>query len=625
MNGVIPLTILDQIDSPEALQELNGEELERLAEEIRAFLIENIARTGGHLAANLGAVELTIALHRVYDTARDRVVFDVGHQSYVHKLLTGRRDRFDTLRALGGLSGFPKPGESVHDAFIAGHASNSVSVALGMARARTLRQEDYDVAAVIGDGALSGGLAYEGLSDAGESGERIVVILNDNGMSISTPVGGIARLLSRLRVGRGYLRFKRSYRGAVRTRFPGLYAFTHRVKEAVKRLFLPDNIFDEMGFYYLGPVDGHDLGQLEDALRTARELACPVLLHVRTVKGKGYAPAEEDPAAYHGVCPFDPEQGVTAGRTTYSDVFGETLCALAARDRDIVAITAAMRCGTGLDGFSEQFPDRTFDVGIAEGHAVSMAAGLAKQGAKPVFAVYSSFLQRSYDMLIHDVSLLGLHVVLGVDRAGLVGGDGETHHGVFDVGFLRTVPGMTVLCPASFAELRSMLELAVEEIKTPVAIRYPRGGQGRYTDDASGSMVAVLGEGADAALVVYGDLVNEALAAVDTLAEQGIHARIVKLGVIRPLDTEALAGAISPCRAVVVAEEVCAAGCVGLDVRAMRPDACLVNLGGGIVPQGPVSELRHSLGLDGAKLAEKVMELLGEDTNGKDPAGSASV
>ncbi len=292
----------------------------------------------------------------------------------------------------------------------------------------------------------------------------------------------------------------------MRTRFPGLYAFTHRVKEAVKRLFLPDNIFDEMGFYYLGPVDGHDLGQLEDALRTARELACPVLLHVRTVKGKGYAPAEEDPAAYHGVCPFDPEQGVTAGRTTYSDVFGETLCALAARDRDIVAITAAMRCGTGLDGFSEQVPTAPSS-GHAEGHAVSMAAGLAKQGAKPVFAVYSSFLQRSYDMLIHDVSLLGLHVVLGVDRAGLVGGDGETHHGAFDVSYLSSVPGMTVLCPASFAELRAMLELAVEEIKTPVAIRFPRGGQGRLQTTPR-RMVAVLGEGADAALVVYGVLVT---------------------------------------------------------------------------------------------------------------------
>ena len=619
------MAILDQIGSPEALRRLDGPELELLAEEIRAFLIENVSRTGGHLAANLGAVALTIALHRVYDTARDREVFDVGHQSYVHKLLTGRRDQFGTLRAFGGMSGFPKPGESVHDAFIAGHASNSVSVALGMARARTMLGESYDIAAVIGDGALSGGLAYEGLSNAGESGERLVVVLNDNEMSISAPVGGVARLLNRLRMGRGYLRFKRSYRGAVRTRFPGLYAFTHRIKEAVKHLFLPDNIFDEMGFYYLGPVDGHNVGQLEAALERARELACPVLVHVRTVKGKGYGPAEKDPAAYHGVCPFDPETGVQPERTDYSRVFGETLCDLAARDERIAAITAAMPCGTGLERFAAAYPHRFFDVGIAEGHAVSMAAGLAMQGTKPIFAVYSSFLQRAYDMLLHDVSLLGLHVVLGVDRAGLVGGDGETHHGVFDVAYLRSVPGMTVLCPASFAELRHMLELAVEEIGSPVAVRYPRGGEGRYTGDTADKTAAVLTGGTDAAIVVYGDLVNEALTAAETLAERGVRARVVKLNVISPLDTAGLAAAIAPCRAVLAAEEVCAAGCVGLDVRALRPDACLVNLGSGVVSQGPVRSLRRSLGLDGAGLAAKVLELLGEENDGKDPSGPASI
>ena len=608
------MNILDQITSPEQLRELSIGEMEELAAEIREFLLEKVSKTGGHLASNLGAVELTLALHRVYDTSRDRIVFDVGHQSYVHKLLTGRREKFDTLRQFGGLSGFPKPSESVHDAFIAGHASNSVSVALGMARSRSLLGEDYAVAAVIGDGALSGGLAYEGLSNAGASHESMVVVLNDNEMSISQNVGGISRLLSRLRTRSGYLHFKRNYRRIMGS-MPGLYAFNHRVKESIKRLLLPGNIFSDLGFYYLGPVDGHDLRQLEDALIMAREMNCPVLLHVKTVKGKGYPPAEADPAAYHGVGPFDLEKGVAKGGVGYSNIFGETLCELARKNEKIVAITAAMCYGTGLRPFSKKFPDRLFDVGIAEEHGVSMAAGLAKQGACPVFAVYSSFLQRAYDMLIHDVSLLGLHVVLGVDRAGLVGSDGETHHGVFDVSFLRSVPYMTVLCPSSYAELRAMLRLAVERIETPVALRYPRGSEGRYTGNTSGRMVSVFGEGRDAAIVVYGNMMNQALEAADLLHESGLDTRIIKINVINPLDLNVVRAACAPCAAVVVAEDVCAAGCVGADIRSCRPDACLLNLGSGIVSQGSVSQLLHSCGLDGRGIADAVIKQLGEIKN----------
>ena len=412
-----------------------------------------------------------MALHKVYDTERDRVLFDVGHQSYVHKLLTGRMDRFSTLRTYGGLAGFPKPSESVHDAFIAGHASESVSVALGMARARTLGGEDYSVVAVLGDGALTGGLAYEGLNDAGASGEPLVVVLNDNGMSITSNVGAIARHLKLLRLKPGYFGLKKAYRQLTRS-IPGgkaLYAFTHSLKTRMRRRLIGVTIFEEMGFSYLGPVDGHDVQKLTFLLGEAKAMGGPVLLHVITKKGKGYIPAEVKPSDYHGVGRFNPVTGLSAGGSgrSFSETFGETLCRLAMEDSRICAVTAAMEQGTGLSTFAASFRNRYYDVGIAEGHAVSMAAGLAKQGMKPVFAVYSTFLQRSYDMLQQDLGLLGLHVVLAVDRAGLVGEDGETHHGVFDVGYLRQIPGMEVFCPASQAELARMLRMAVEDCTGP--------------------------------------------------------------------------------------------------------------------------------------------------------------
>ncbi len=449
-----------------------------LCTQLRQELVDDVSKTGGHLASNLGAVELTVAIHRVFDTRQDRLVFDVGHQCYCHKIFTGRREAMATLRQYGGIAGFPKPVESVHDAFIAGHASNSVAVALGMVRARQALGEHYKVMALIGDGALTGGLAYEGLSNAGACGQQLLVILNDNGMSITPNVGAVADHLAKQRLKPQYLTFKRYYRRVMNSNQVGrkVYRFTHKVKQALKQSLLPCSMFENMGFNYVGPVNGHDLAGLTRAMRYARELNEPVLLHVKTVKGKGYAPAEENPDAFHGVSPFDPATGKAKKKSgeNFSAVFGRTLTRLAQQDRRVCAITAAMMSGTGLEQFQAACPKRFFDVGIAEGCAVSMAAGMAKQGAIPVFAVYSSFLQRAYDMLIHDVAIDKLHVVLGVDRAGLVGEDGETHHGVFDVAFLDSVPGMTVLAPSSYAELEGMLEQAVLHVNGPVAIRYPR-------------------------------------------------------------------------------------------------------------------------------------------------------
>ena len=476
------MALLDTIHSREDLLRLDHQQQLELCTEIRHFLVAHISRTGGHLASNLGVVELTLALHLVFDTSKDRLVFDVGHQAYVHKILTGRMDKFQGLRTFGGIAGFPKPSESVHDAFIAGHASNSVSVALGMARARTLRGSEEQVIALLGDGAMTGGLAYEGLNDAGASGEPLIVVLNDNGMSIKPNVGGISKHLKLIRTKPGYFGIKMAYRRFTHA-VPGgkfLYGITHRLKAFLKRHLVGITLFEEMGFSYIGPVDGSDIGRLTELLRYARELRCPVLLHVITKKGAGYGPAEEMPDRFHGVGAFDSASGATppARSVTFSSTFGDTMLELAAEDARFCAVTAAMQQGTGLDGFAARYPERFFDVGIAEGHAVAMAAGLAKQGMIPVVAVYSTFLQRAFDMLLHDVGLLQLHVVFAVDRAGLVGEDGETHHGVFDVGYLRQIPGMRVLCPANQAELRIMLRRAALEMQGPVAIRYPRGGDG---------------------------------------------------------------------------------------------------------------------------------------------------
>ena len=613
--------ILERINSPADVKRLSGEETALLCEELRQFLVEQVSRTGGHLASNLGVVELTVAIHRVFDTARDRLVLDVGHQCYVHKALTGRRELFGTLRQFGGLSGFPKPYESGHDAFVAGHASDSVSVALGMARARTLLAKDYHVVAVIGDGALGGGLSFEGLNDAGGSGEPLVVILNDNGMSIDRNVGGLSKHLSRMRTDPEYYEFKKKYRKTLEKLPAGrtLYEWSHEVKSAVKKTLLPplSTVFEEMGFSYMGPVDGHDIQRLTAVLREAREAKRPVLVHVHTVKGNGYAYALREPERFHGVPPFDPATGKVRKESgeTFSHVFGETLCQLARQDDRVCAITAAMADGTGLTDFAKEFPRRFFDVGIAEGHGVAMAGGMAKQGLVPVFAVYDTFLQRGYDMLVQDLALEKLHAVLAVDRCGIVGADGETHHGCLD--YLSQIPGMTVLVPASFDELRQMLRRAVEDIPGPVAVRYPRGGENGYAGGWNGEAVQVLREGGDAAVVTCGILTGETLRAADALQAEGVGVRVVKLAQVSPLNGKELCAALDGVKRLVVAEDQLRAGGLGerLSALLLEQDAeigkiRLRNAGTALPTQGSTAQLWHELGLDAEGIAQAVREVL---------------
>ena len=615
--------ILETIHSNSDLQRLNDSDRERLCREIREFLVNSVAQTGGHLASNLGVVELSVALETVFDTSKDRLVFDVGHQSYVHKLLTGCQADFAHLRQFGGIAGFPKPCESQSDAFVAGHASSSVSIALGMARARTLRQEDYHVVALLGDGAATGGMVYEALNDAAVSREPLVIILNDNAMSIDRNVGGIARHLKRLRSTEEYLGMKQRYASFL-GKVPGgkwVFKVTRRIKEMIKRALIPSTIFENMGLDYLGPVDGHDLPELISLLRIARDWKRPVLIHVLTTKGKGYPYAEENPALFHGIGKFDPQTGrpLKDGCTAFSDTFGATMLALAERDQRVCAITAAMPGGTGLLRFKEQYPKRLFDVGIAEEHAVSMAGGLAKQGMIPVVAIYSTFLQRSYDMILQDIAMLGLHAVLAVDRAGLVGEDGETHHGIFDVGFLRQAPGLTLLCPASQKELADMLAWAVEEQTGPVAIRYPRGGDREYTESAwlgTDKRVVCHRRGGDVAIVTYGVTVSNALAASEILWEQGIEAGVFRLLSVAPIPAAELLeelGAVS--HVVMIEETIHGAGIsetLSEELHRLRPGCSVAcrDLGTRFVTHGTLEDLYRHYGLDGVGIAALCREVL---------------
>ena len=607
---------------PERLDQLTDQQAVQICEELREQIIDSVSKTGGHLASSLGVVELTVALHRVYDLNEDRLVFDVGHQCYAHKILTGRSGLMNTLRQFGGISGFPKPNEHRSDAFIAGHASNAISVALGMARARTINRENYHVIALMGDGAMTGGLAYEGMSNAGQSGEPIVVILNDNGMSITKNVGGVAAHLAQQRLKPQYLQFKKIYRsmtshGKVGR---GIYRVTRRMKQMFKdAVFSASSVFETMGFSYLGPVDGHDVKQLTRLLRYAKELNGPVMLHIKTVKGKGYGPAEREPDKFHGVGAFHKEDGSLisgGGKKTFSSVFGETMCELAKEREDLCLITAAMQSGTGLDHWAEKYPERFFDVGIAEEHAAAKAAGMAKQRTLPVFAVYSSFLQRSYDMLLHDVAIQNLHVVFGVDRAGLVGEDGETHHGVFDVAYLSSVPGMRILCPASFAELREMLHYALLKLNGPVAVRYPRGGEGTFSDMCGVTGAKVVREGSDLTMIVYGTMVNEALKTAEILAEKGKSVQVLKLNSISPLDMETIRDCIRKTGRVLVAEEVVDAGCVGrrsaaeLMLDGISATVALANLGDRFIPQGSVAQLRALCDIDSVSLVKRALEVM---------------
>ncbi len=613
------MKILPNIKSREDLQHLTPQQQALLCSEIREFLVDRVSKTGGHLASNLGTVELSVAIETVYNTNKDRLVFDVGHQSYVHKLLTGRQADFDHLRQFGGMAGFPKPSESHTDAFVAGHASSSVSIALGMARARTLKGEKYDVVTVIGDGAATGGMAYEALNDAAVSREPMVIILNDNEMSIAPNVGGFAQHLARMRSKESYLGLKQRYRRAMsKTSLGGMtYRATRRIKEWLKKVLLQPTIFENMGLTYIGPVDGHDLQGLIALLRLARDMRRPVVLHVHTHKGRGYAPAEVNPSKFHGIGKFDPATGKTlaAKKTSFSQVFGETMVELASENDQLCAITAAMPDGTGLLEFMQKYPKRTFDVGIAEEHAVSMAGGLAKQGMVPVVALYSTFLQRGYDQILQDIAMLRLHAVLAIDRAGLVGEDGETHHGVFDVGFLRQAQGLRILCPASTPELREMLRWAVGECTGPVAVRYPRGGDGPFADTcfSENTRVVFHRNGADGAIITYGTLVNNAMAAAELLAAQGIHISVIRLLEVNPLPIAELAAALAEQKTILIAEEAICGVAEGLawqlTQRLPGANIGIADLGREYVTHGDMASLYKYHGLDAASLAKKILEV----------------
>lgn len=616
------MNILDKINGHADLVTLNEQERICLCQQIRDFLVANISKTGGHLSSNLGVVELTVAIETVFDTQKDRLVFDVGHQSYVHKILTGRKELFQNLRQFGGIAGFPKPSESNADAFVAGHSSSSVSIALGMARARTLQNEKYNVLALLGDGAATGGMIYEGLNDAAVSNEPLIVILNDNELSIDKNVGGMASHLSRLRTKDKYLGMKRRYHDVL-MKLPGgnfLYRVTRAVKDSIRRMLIPETIFESMGLTYLGPVDGHNTEDLIKQLHIAKRLKKPVLLHVITQKGKGYAPAEEHPKLFHGVGKFDPVTGEIPEKNirTFSNAFGDVMCQLAQENEKVCAITAAMPGGTGLLDFKKQFPKRMFDVGIAEEHAISMAGGLAKQGMIPVVALYSTFLQRSYDMILHDICMLNLHVVLAVDRAGLVGEDGETHHGIFDIGFLRHAPNMTVLCPGSVLEFEQMMRWAVCEHNGPVAIRYPRGGDGNYRDSAWDPMMPAVkhSEGKHCAIVTYGTLINNVISACDILRKVGIDASVLRLTQVEPIPETMLKYLSENCKHCFIVEES-AKNC-GIYSQLLwqlrnQNSGCEfyhIDLGQQFPTHGSMNKLYENYGLDAKSIADFVQEVL---------------
>lgn len=613
------MNILQNIQGHGDLVALTSQEREVLCGQIRDFLVENVSKTGGHMSSNLGVVELTVAIETVYDTAVDRLVFDVGHQSYIHKMLTGRQRDFVGLRQFGGMAGFPKPSESNTDAFVAGHASSSVSIALGMARARTLQGEKYDVVALIGDGAATGGIAFEGLNDAAVSNEPMVIILNDNTLSIDHNVGGLASHLRQLRTKERYLGMKQHTKDFL-SKIPGgkgISRLLRATKDKLRRMLIPATIFESMGFTYLGPVDGHDTEKLIHLLQMAKEMKRPVVLHVITEKGKGYIHAQEHPKLFHGIGKFDPVTGVPLNASTpsFSEMFGSTMLELATQNNKLCAITAAMPGGTGLLDFKKQYPNRLFDVGIAEEHAVSMAGGLAKQGMIPVVALYSTFLQRAYDMILQDICMLNLHVIFAVDRAGLVGEDGETHHGIYDVGFLRHAPGLTLLAPASRAELKDMLHWAVEKQNGPVAIRYPRGGDEVYQDSAWDPNATVIThrKGKGVAIITYGRLVNNAVAAADMLTEQGIEISVIRLTSLAPIDYALLRSALNDIRDVIVVEETSAGihDAVAFHVGDAHSVHC-VDLGCEYVTHGKVAQLYEKYGLDAVSIANKIKEVLGK-------------
>lgn len=621
--------LLNRIEKPEDVKALTVRELEQLASELRHFIIDTVSQNGGHLAPNLGTVELTLALYSVFSFPEDKLVWDVGHQAYTHKILTGRRDAFKTLRKKGGITGFPNRSESVYDAFGVGHASTSISAALGMALARDAKGEKNQVIAVIGDGALTGGESFEALNNAGDLGTKLIVILNDNEMSIDANVGAMSEYLSRIRIAPQYARAKRDM-GSLLMSIPHIgdkvYKTASHLKDGVRSVLVPGSLFEEMGFHYIGPIDGHNIALLEEVLTSAKEMEGPVLIHIHTVKGKGYKPAEQAPEKFHGVGCFDPSTGKSAKKAgcapSYTSVFSKALIDLAKDRPDILAITAAMPSGTGLKAFGQAYPKRFFDVGIAEEHAMTLAAGMAAAGMHPVIALYSTFAQRAYDQLIHDVCLQNLPVTLCLDRAGLVGEDGPTHHGVFDLSYLRQMPNMCVMAPKDEEELRHMLATAIA-IEGPAAVRYPRGaGLGVPLPDSLETLpvgkAEVLQEEGDIAFLAVGTMVEKAKEAAAILKEEGIEAAVVNMRFIKPLDTELLGEMARTKRLLITAEENVLAGGFGSAVAEYLADhgieVPLLRFGipDRFIEQGTRRELLSLCGLQPDEMAERIRERLSQ-------------
>ena len=614
--------ILDKITSPEGVKELTNVELEVLANEIREFLIDSVSKTGGHLASNLGVVELTISLFKSFNLEKDKIVWDVGHQCYVHKILTGRKEQFDKLRQYNGLSGFPKRCESKYDAFDTGHSSTSISAALGMARARDIKKEKNEVIAVIGDGALTGGMALEALNDVGFNKTKMIVILNDNQMSISPNVGGLSMHLNKLRMEPKYNKLKSNINETLKTSKTGekVASCISRFKDSLKQFIVPSMLFEDMGLKYIGPINGHDIESLTEVLEMAKNIEDPVIIHVVTNKGKGYELAEKNPNKYHGVSPFDLESGETniPSKRTYSKAFGDAMIELAKEDEKIVAITAAMPDGTGLKDFAKEYPNRFFDVGIAEGHATTLAAGFAAANLKPVFAVYSTFLQRAFDQVIHDVCIQNMPVVFAIDRAGLVGEDGETHQGIFDLSYLSEIPNMTVLAPKHLDEVKVMLKWALDH-NGPVAIRYPRGADickeiiPLNTVEFGKWEKIVLGE--KVAIVAVGKMLQHALLAREILINKGINPMIINATFVKPLDDGMLMELIKDNYNIVTIEDNMINGGFGsyvlmkLSELGFKKKFKALGFNNTFVPQGDVKILYKENNLDPEGIAESIIEL----------------
>ncbi len=621
--------LLERTECPWDVSAENAEELKQLAAEIRQFLIEKTSVTGGHLASNLGVVELTIALFLAFDLPKDKVIWDVGHQSYTHKVLSGRREMFDELRQYGGMSGFPKRKESPYDSFDTGHSSTSISAGLGMAQGRDLLGEDYAVVSVIGDGALTGGMAYEALNNAARLKKNYIIILNDNNMSISENVGGMSKYLNGIRSDAGYNELKKHVSSAL-SEIPvigeGLVEKISRTKNSIKQLFIPGMLFENMGITYLGPVDGHDVKAMVKIFREARKMDHAVLVHVLTKKGKGYGPAEKNPARFHGVEPFDIDTGKPLKEKiypSYTDVFSKELCRIARDNPRVAAITAAMPDGTGLKAFGHYFPDRFFDVGIAEQHAVTSAAGMAAAGLKPVVAVYSSFLQRGYDQILHDVCIQNLPVVFALDRSGLVGSDGETHQGIFDLSYLTSIPNMSVLAPKNLWELRRDLQFAIETYEGPIAIRYPRGQAYRGLRQFDTPIVYGKGEilipGSEIALLAVGSMVSTAEHVREKLLKEGFCCTLANGRFIKPMDEELVEQLAAGHRLIVTLEENVLQGGYGLQVTAYvhqhHPETEVLNIAlpDAYVEHGNVSILREMLGIDSDSVVRKIRAILDEN------------